>query len=795
MPNTNKASLSSGFHKFAGFFSTFALGVYFVVTLFYDYTSVEGDVWLIRFALTLPPLLVHVFLNYSNKFKVRTIALVSPTVLLVFEMIFIIAINGDPVHLALVSAISVICFAYGDTLAVIVNAVLSNVMALVLLLIFQFPMLGPEATTFSQFLSFLICLMHQVLLVAICTHNTRVFLKAESDSRAFNIMMDTTPSLMTVLDDDGRVEFISATLASLFNIGDKKFAEKRPLLDLLTNNYLKIMFHEILESNEDVRMNFELFDNGKKNWYMLRSAMLKENSISRFVEWVDITPIMDAKNEAEAASRAKSDFLANMSHEIRTPMNAIVGMTDLLLFSKLNREQMDRADTIKSAALSLVKIINDILDFSKIGAKKMEIVNAPFDFVSMINDTINMISIKTMSSDISFTTKISKDVPASIVSDEIRIKQVLLNLLNNAVKFTQKGGVSMKIDVESLANGFIKIVFAVTDTGIGIKKDDMNRLFGEFEQLDTKKNHNIVGTGLGLAISQRLIELMGGSIRVESEYGKGSTFTFFMICETDGESKIVNLDNPEKYYVLCYEPDALNAEAMRSMLDDLNIQADVCTDIEDAESKLMINSYTHIYFDRSAAQALEKHSDGDAKRILIKEINERIDLSIPVDTVITRPVIVTSLASTLAGEKNSGSKAYDDGSSGIGFKTKGVKALLVDDNAINLMVGEGLLSHYDIEVVSANGGYAALDIVKDNMFDIIFMDHMMPDIDGIEVTKEIRFMPEYANVPIIALTANAVTGAREMYLESGMNDFISKPIDIRALHDILRKYIPEDKLV
>jgi CheY-like chemotaxis protein/nitrogen-specific signal transduction histidine kinase len=523
---------------------------------------------------------------------------------------------------------------------------------------------------------------------------------------------------------------------------------------------------------------------------------------------------MEAKNLAESASRSKGNFLANMSHEIRTPMNAIIGMTDLMLSNPLSGEQLTRADTIKGSALSLLHIINDILDFSKIDAQKMEVVFKPFDFASLINDTLNVINIKSSEKGLALVASISRNVPPIVVSDEIRLKQCLINILNNAVKFTQKGAVILSAWTEPLfemdlglgefmdnssppADGkkAYRLNFTVSDTGQGIKKEELGQLFSEFQRLDTHRNHNIEGTGLGLAISRRLVELMGGEITVGSVYGEGTTFSFHVVCPGLREGFLAGVERPEDKQILVYEPNTYNADGMEFMLRDLGVGYAICTDLDTARKTYQEGNYSHVFIDAAAKEAFRDFFDSEnlgSKFFLIKEVSEKYDKEIP--NALNRPVLITHLAGALNGKKNyEQRRTREDGGS---FMVRDTLVLVVDDNQLNRMVAEGLLRRYGADVHTASGGAEAIEMVKKQHYDIVFMDHMMPGMDGIETTLKIRSLGgSFTRLTIIALTANALAGVRDTFLREGMDDYLSKPIMVKDLKSILGKHLPPEKII
>jgi signal transduction histidine kinase/DNA-binding NarL/FixJ family response regulator/HPt (histidine-containing phosphotransfer) domain-containing protein len=394
-----------------------------------------------------------------------------------------------------------------------------------------------------------------------------------------------------------------------------------------------------------------------------------------------LTVMHRAKERADRANKFKSSFLANMSHEIRTPMNAIIGMTELLLNSKLTDHDLECVNDINISAHSLLSIINDILDLSKVEAGKLEVKPIHYDFYALIDNIASMFTFIAKKKELEFIFNNDRKMSRYLYGDDIKIRQMLLNILGNAIKYTEKGYVSLSVitSVESK-----NLTFEIKDTGLGVPKEDIPKLFNAFEQSHLEQTRNIVGTGLGLPISKAFIELMGGRITLESKVGQGSVFKIVIPVVEGDESKVVH------------------------------------------------------------------HEDGILKDNTISALKANI--------------------------------------------------LIVDDNEFNLKVAYGLLNLFEIDAKTVMSGKEAVEMVKNNDFDIVFMDHMMPEMDGLETTAEIRKLyqnginEKYKNLVIIALTANAIQGAKEVFLESGFNDFISKPIELHELLNILMKWLPFEKV-
>ena len=396
--------------------------------------------------------------------------------------------------------------------------------------------------------------------------------------------------------------------------------------------------------------------------------------------------LREAKNIAEQANRAKSDFLANMSHEIRTPINAIMGMNEMVLRESKDEVIRDYSLNIQNASKTLLSLINDILDFSKIEAGKMEIIPVTYDTAVLLNDVVNMIDIKAKQKQLEFRVDIDSTIPSMLYGDEVRNRQIIVNLLNNAVKYTKQGYI--KLSVTSIRDeDRFTLRIQVSDSGIGIKEEDLKNLFEGFRRLDLEQNRNIEGTGLGLAITQRLVEQMNGRMEVSSIYGEGSVFTVYL---------------PQKVQ------------------------------------------------DERPVGDFRKHLEEVAKK----------------------------------------QTEYKES-----FTAPDARVLVVDDNEMNLAVVKALLKKTQIGVTLCMSGRECLEITEKESFDIILLDHMMPEMDGIETLQRLKAANnKCSNVPVIALTANAIVGARAEYISAGFSDYLSKPIEGSSLEKMQQKYIPNSKL-
>lgn len=516
--------------------------------------------------------------------------------------------------------------------------------------------------------------------------------------------------------------------------------------------------------------------------------------------------LMSQLNEAiiaaNAANETKGSFLANMSHEIRTPINAVIGMNEMILRENTDPNITGYALDIAAASRSLISIINDILDFSKIESGKIEIVENEFNIASIINDVVNMSIARLGEKDLEIFVSADPDIPVGIIGDEMRIHQIIVNLMTNGIKYTNHGFVTLKLSCTKQDYG-INLDISVKDSGIGITEENMEKLFTSFQQVDTKRNRSVEGTGLGLAITKRLITVMGGFISVSSEYGVGSEFKVTIPLKVSDASPFISLTSPEKIHAAClFSSDGLDAVTAREqrkiteeMSGQLNIDMHTFDSADKVKALIAEGKLNTVFTDRTFYLGDKDHWDSISRDITLTVVQSRINAVKLPDNIrcIYKPFYTMSAAAVL---NNDYSAAFlsERRNSSVRFVAPDAKILIVDDNAVNLKVAAGLMKPYQMKIFTADSGQKAIAMLEESPdFDIVFMDHMMPVMDGVEAVGIIRKKSgEYfQKVPIVALTANTVNDSREMFLRSGFDDFLAKPIEVSMLERILKKHLPK----
>lgn len=490
-------------------------------------------------------------------------------------------------------------------------------------------------------------------------------------------------------------------------------------------------------------------------------------------------------------SQTKSAFLANMSHEIRTPMNAIVGIGEILLREDLSSPQKKHVMGIVNAGNSLLTIINDILDISKMESGKFNIVEDEYELESLIYDIVAVISVRLNDKPIKFLVDVDPDLPKYLTGDMVRIKQVLTNIIGNSTKFTNSGYIRLGIRGE-VKDGEITLTMPVEDTGIGIRKEDLDKLFESFSQLDTHKNRSVEGTGLGLAISKQLCVLMGGNITVESVYGQGSTFTIRVKQRVTRPEKVIQIPMVDHMHLLLLEPSEIMRAHYEVCMGRLHLSYDTCDDFNTFINEAQTGSYTHAVANReSLARLAEESPDLPVLTpIALVALKEQTNLQEYGHTIIG-PLFTLQLAAVLSNDPVQSVRLQRGGIDMLSIQPMPfVRVLIVDDNEVNLQVASGLMRPYYMNIDCALSGKLALMMMESGSYDLVFMDHMMPEMDGVEALKLIRALKSpQKDIPVIALTANVTRGAQDLFLQSGFNDFLSKPIDTVRLNMILKKWL------
>ena len=648
--------------------------------------------------------------------------------------------------------------------------------------------------------------------------------------RQFQVIFDYSPIGMLIMDSTSRLLYVNRAVSELLGI-PKTELEGSLLSDILDprdRNLLKETVRNLVHDNTGKTLTLRYTDgDGEEGWCRMNAAYVGDGDVSPFIFAAveDVTEqklgearLLQEKEDAERATRTKSAFLANMSHEIRTPIHTIIGMMDLLLQTKLDEEQREYGEQVQFSADALLSLINDILDFSKIEAGKLSIEYIEFDPMAMLENAVDMVCLEAHKKGLEVILSLSSSLPEMVKGDPTRLRQVIVNLFSNAVKFTHKGEIAVTAGIPERSGITGTLFVEVKDTGIGIPDEKQTSLFSAFSQLDSSTTRKYGGSGLGLSICKNLIDLMGGSIGVESEEGKGSVFYFSVPLEIvadredepvlDVSHSIIVADRnfstreavsqylKERYEnVVCASSgkeviSKLKSKAAEGSACDAVLVGLLLEDMDGWQLAGEVNADTEINSTRLLLMSPAGKQAGEAKMKLLKWF----------DGYITKPVRKRQLFGTVWGVLEEAMdllpvEEIPEESSELSGKKDieldGHSVLVAEDHEVNRQLFNTILKHHNLDVIFAADGREAVDIVKSGKkIDLIFMDVQMPELNGYEASRIIR--NEGYHIPVIAVTASAVQGEREKCIESGMNDFLTKPFREKDLLPVLDRWLGDD---
>jgi PAS domain S-box-containing protein len=655
--------------------------------------------------------------------------------------------------------------------------------------------------------------------------------KSKAKEERFRLISETLPIGIFELDKNGLCIYTNSHWQRLFGVTleESFLLDWRQFIHPEEREEISAEWAKTFETfrtfDRDCRV---ISKDGRLFWAHLRSSPIFTDAGVHFTGTVeDITErkeaekeLQEAKEIAEIANRAKSLFLANMSHEIRTPLNGVVGMAGLLAETELNAEQAEYANIIKVSADSLLFLINDILDYSKIEAGQLELECIDFDLRLTVEDTIDVVALKVHEKGLELGCVIDLEVPSLVTGDPARIRQILINLIGNATKFTHKGNIIIRVNQEDETETHTTIRFHVSDTGIGISREKMDRLFQSFSQLDTSISRKYGGTGLGLAISKQLAEMMGGHIGVESEEGKGSTFWFTVLLQKqkrEGISEKTIFNKLEEIRILNIDDNITSRHLLGEQLKALDCRFDAVTNgpsgltrlqqasrTDDPYQIVIINKQMRSMDPETLGRMIKSDPEsGNPALVMVTAMGQRGDVphlqDLGFSAYLSKPIKPSQLAACLLSVTDRPFETPSESTPPLitrhtieEDKKRNIHILLAEDNKVNQKLTTRILEKLGYSIDTVSNGKEAIRAISETPYDLVLMDVQMPKLDGIDATRIIRnaqskmFNPQ---LPIIAMTAHAMKGDKEKCLEAGMDEYISKPINPQELFNAIERQL------
>jgi PAS domain S-box-containing protein len=651
--------------------------------------------------------------------------------------------------------------------------------------------------------------------VGVAIQNARLFTEVERQRQYLESLVSISPAAVVVMDAGERVTDWNPAAADLFGYSAEEAVGR--LVDEL------VFGSSGLDTEEGRELTREAITTGRAQRItqrrrrdgtlidvelLLVPLTVEGEYAGLLAVYHDVTELQRARQEAEAATQAKSAFLATMSHEIRTPMNAVIGMTDLLLGTELTGEQREFAEVVHSSGDALLHVIDDILDYSKIEAGKLDLEHQPFNLRDCVEGALDIVAPRAWEKEIELGCLIDEGAPAGVVGDEARLRQVLLNLLSNAVKFTDAGEVAVLVDAEATGPDRYRVDIAVRDTGIGIPTDRMDRLFTSFSQVDASTTRKFGGTGLGLAISKRLVELMGGTISVESQPQRGSTFHISLpVAEVEVPAKIALEDGLAQLAgkrVLVVDDNATNREivtrharswGMEPVAVELPAEALALVEAGEPFDIAVLDMMMPVMDGLALAGAIREHRDAEELPLLLLTSLGHLpqaESGSVFSAQLAKPFKASQLYNTLLRLLTPGAAEEEvEPVTDTKRARSALRILLAEDNAMNQKVALRLLEQLGYRADVANNGLEAIAALERQPYDVVLMDVQMPELDGLDATRRIcEQWPEETRPHIIAMTANALPEDREACFAAGMNDYVAKPIRAEELVAALKRAKP-----